>query len=156
MPPECCLKDVQEHSLLASSLCVPEQEMTAHSSILAWEPPQTEEPGRLQSVGSQRVSHDLATEHARPVTTAITGKNSAVSLFSLKYEAGSLFLHNTSETKCKLIMKLAKRAEQNNNSCYVQAQMHFQPLYPTLDLPLPRPDNSLSFTLALIPDISLW
>ena len=30
----------------------------AHSSILAWEIPWTEEPGGLQSVGSQRVGHD--------------------------------------------------------------------------------------------------
>ena len=30
-----------------------ENEMTAHSSILAWEIPWTEEPGRLQSMGSQ-------------------------------------------------------------------------------------------------------
>ena len=66
--------------------------------------------------GVIRVSHDLSTERARPVTTAITGRNAAVSLFSLKYEAGSLFLHNTSETKCKLIMKLAKRAEQNGTT----------------------------------------
>ena len=29
-----------------------------HSSILAWRIPWTEEPGRLQSVGSQRVGHD--------------------------------------------------------------------------------------------------
>ena len=35
-----------------------EEEMTTHSSILAWKIPQTEEPGRLQSVGSQRVRHD--------------------------------------------------------------------------------------------------
>ena len=32
----------------------PEEEMAYHSSILAWENPWTEEPGRLQSVGSQR------------------------------------------------------------------------------------------------------
>ena len=32
-----------------------------HSSILAWEIPWTEEPGRLQSMGSQRVGHDWAT-----------------------------------------------------------------------------------------------
>ena len=31
-----------------------EREMAAHSSILAWEIPQTEEPGRLQSMGSQK------------------------------------------------------------------------------------------------------
>ena len=36
--------------------------MAAHSSILAWEIPQTEEPGRLQSMGSQRVGHDLVAE----------------------------------------------------------------------------------------------
>ena len=35
-----------------------EKEMTAHSSILAWKVPWTEERGRLQSLGSQRVGHD--------------------------------------------------------------------------------------------------
>ena len=31
-----------------------EKEMTTHSSILAWEIPWTEEPGRIQSMGSQK------------------------------------------------------------------------------------------------------
>ena len=35
-----------------------EKEMAIHSSILAWRTPWTEEPGRLQSMGSQRVGHD--------------------------------------------------------------------------------------------------
>ena len=35
--------------------------MAAHSYVLAWEIPQTEESGGLQSMGSQRVEHDLAT-----------------------------------------------------------------------------------------------
>ena len=35
-----------------------EEEMATHSSILAWEIPWTEEPGGLQSVGSQRIGHD--------------------------------------------------------------------------------------------------
>ena len=35
-----------------------EKGMAAHSSILTWRIPQTEEPGRLQSMGSQRVRHD--------------------------------------------------------------------------------------------------
>ena len=35
-----------------------EEEMTTHSSILAWKIPWTEEPGRLQPMGSQRVGHD--------------------------------------------------------------------------------------------------
>ena len=38
-----------------------EKEMTNYSSILAWRIPRIEEPGRLQSLGSQRVRHDLAT-----------------------------------------------------------------------------------------------
>ena len=38
-----------------------EKEMTTHSSILAWRIPWTEEPGGLQSTGSQRVGHDYAT-----------------------------------------------------------------------------------------------
>ena len=41
------------------------KEMTTHSSVLAWEIPQTKEPSRLQSMKSQRVRHDLATEHKR-------------------------------------------------------------------------------------------
>ena len=36
--------------------------MAIHSSILAWEIPWTEKPGGLQSMGSQRVGHDLATK----------------------------------------------------------------------------------------------
>ena len=35
-----------------------EKEMAIHSSTLAWKIPWTEEPGRLQSMESQRVEHD--------------------------------------------------------------------------------------------------
>jgi len=35
-----------------------EREMVTHSSVLAWKIPWTEEPGRLQSMGSLRVRHD--------------------------------------------------------------------------------------------------
>ena len=35
-----------------------EKGMVTHSSILAWRIPGTEEPGGLQSMGSQRVKHD--------------------------------------------------------------------------------------------------
>ena len=37
----------------------PEEEMTTHSNIFAWEIPCTEESGSLQSMGSQRVRQDL-------------------------------------------------------------------------------------------------
>ena len=39
----------------------PEKAMAPHSSTLAWKIPWMEEPGRLQSMGSQRVGHDWAT-----------------------------------------------------------------------------------------------
>jgi len=39
-----------------------EKEMATYSSILAWRIPWTEEVGRLQSMGSQRVRHDLVTK----------------------------------------------------------------------------------------------
>ena len=40
-----------------------EEEMATHSSILDWEIPRTEEPGGLQSMGLQRVRHDLASKN---------------------------------------------------------------------------------------------
>ena len=39
-----------------------EKEMANHSSILAWEIPWTEEPGGLQSMGLERVGHDIVTK----------------------------------------------------------------------------------------------
>ena len=48
--------------LLTTKNGLMEREMAIRSSILAWEIPWTEDPGRLQSMGSQRVGHDLVTE----------------------------------------------------------------------------------------------
>ena len=39
-----------------------EKLVATYTSVLAWEIPWIEEPGRLQSMGSQRVRHDLATK----------------------------------------------------------------------------------------------
>ena len=44
-----------------------EKEMEAQSHILAWEIPWTEEPGGLQSMGSQRVGHTSHKQHCRGV-----------------------------------------------------------------------------------------
>ena len=40
-----------------------EKEMATQPNILAWEIPWTEEPGKIQSMMSQRVGHDLVTKH---------------------------------------------------------------------------------------------
>ena len=45
--------------------------MATYSSILAWRIPRTEEPGELQSMGSQRVGHDLATRQQTTGNIAI-------------------------------------------------------------------------------------
>ena len=45
-----------------------EEEMATHSSTLVWKIPWTEKPGRLQSMGSQRVRQDWATEHTHTHT----------------------------------------------------------------------------------------
>ena len=42
-----------------------EEGKATHSSIPAWRTPWTDEPGGRQSVGSQRVGHDLAPDAAR-------------------------------------------------------------------------------------------
>ena len=46
--------------------------MTTDSSILAWEIPWTEEPGGLQSMGSQRVGHDLVTKQQQKIIETIS------------------------------------------------------------------------------------
>ena len=48
-------------SLMAQTVYPLEKEMATHSSVLAWKIPCTEEPGGLQSMGSQRVRHDWVT-----------------------------------------------------------------------------------------------
>ena len=49
------------NSLTRDQTCALEKEMATHSNTLAWKIPWMEEPGRLQSVGSQRVRHDWVT-----------------------------------------------------------------------------------------------
>ena len=52
-------QELQETQVLSLGQEDPlEEGMATHSSILAWRIPWTEDPGRLQSMGSQRVRHD--------------------------------------------------------------------------------------------------
>ena len=55
------MQEMQEAWVPSLSREVPlEEEMTSHSSILAWKIPRTEELGGLQSMGSQRVRQDCS------------------------------------------------------------------------------------------------
>ena len=49
-----------------------EKEMVTHSNILAWRIPWTEELGGLQSLGSQRVGHDLSDSAQTYIGTSIS------------------------------------------------------------------------------------
>ena len=51
-------KDIRDMGSILGSDDPLEEGMATHSSILAWRIPQTEEPGGLQSIGSQRVGHN--------------------------------------------------------------------------------------------------
>ena len=48
-------------SFCTDLICMLQKAMAPHSSTLAWKIPWTEEPGRLQSMGSRRVVHNCAT-----------------------------------------------------------------------------------------------
>ena len=50
--------DIRDTGSIPESEEPPEEDMAAHSSILAWRIPWTKEPGRLQLIGSQRIGHD--------------------------------------------------------------------------------------------------
>ena len=55
---------------------IPEKAMAPHSSTLAWKIPWTEEPGGLQSMGLQRVGHDLAIKQQRDTQSLDTDTGS--------------------------------------------------------------------------------
>ena len=70
-----------------------EKGLETHSSILAWRIPQTEEPSRLRSMGSQRVGHNWTTNTDAPTVRDIykLRKNQTpVALLGLTTEHGSL------------------------------------------------------------------
>ena len=64
-----------------------EKKLAVHSSILAWKIPWTEEPGRLQSKGSQRVRHHWATSlHSLPAVRPQENYLTSLSLSFLFYK----------------------------------------------------------------------
>ena len=83
----CQCRNLGDVSLISGLGRSPEKEMATHSSIIACKIPRTEEPGGLQSIGSKKVIHNLATEH-----TALTLEES-VSQFSHSVLSDSLRTH---------------------------------------------------------------
>ena len=70
-----------------------EKEMATHSSTLAWKITWTEKPGRLQSMGSQRVGHDWATSLSLYTLTNTSGTLLRFHLFLASgTELGTVFV----------------------------------------------------------------
>ena len=57
--------------------------MATHSSTLAWNIPWTEEPGRVQSMGSQRVGHDRANSLLPYLAFSVLGKRQTKNLMNI-------------------------------------------------------------------------
>jgi len=65
--PPASAEDIRDTGSIPGSGRSPEEGMTTHSSILAWRIPWTGDPGRLQSIGLHRVSHDGSNAACRRV-----------------------------------------------------------------------------------------
>ena len=73
-----------------------EKEMAAHSSTLAWKIPWTEQPGRLQSMGSQRVRHNWVTSLSLFFLLGNSGISRQITNtdYHPPSQSGKLILHN--------------------------------------------------------------
>ena len=97
----------------------PEKATAPHSSTLAWKIPWAKEPGRLQSMGSQRVGHDWAT---------------SLSLFTFmhwrrKWQSTPVFLPGESQGRGSLVgCRLWGRTESDTTEVTQQQQQHVDPL----------------------------
>ena len=82
--------------------------MATHSSVLAWEIPWTEEPGGLQSMGSQTVGHDLMTKQTNKyVYIYIYFRRERVTRLNAK----TVYKWNDCLTLCKCLSELKKRRQ---------------------------------------------
>ena len=77
-----------------------EKEMATHSSILAWKISWTEEPGGLQSMGSQRVGHDWATNTYIPHSWAHSGHSNYAYWFGLFHDDKLQSMMESCEKSC--------------------------------------------------------
>ena len=84
-----------------------EKEMAIHSSTIAWKIPWTEAPGRLQSMGSQRVGHDWVTSRSRSAKAQQQQKESFSQEREVwKLQANSILVLKTSSRMCQIHLGL--------------------------------------------------
>ena len=104
--------------------------MATHSSILAWRIPWIGEPGRLQSTGSQRVGHDLATTHILQLKKENAGKNSNV--HTMEYHSA------TERNVTGYNMLFLFSCQVASDSAILWTPAHHASLFPTIFWSLPK------------------
>ena len=88
-----CLSTMRETRVWALGWEDPlEKEMAIHSSTIAWKIPWTEEPGRLQSMRSQRVRHDWATSFSLSLSFIYTYMYAYVCMYIPPYTPRNIWL----------------------------------------------------------------
>ena len=92
-----CLPTIQETWVRSLGQEDPlEKEMATHFSILAWKIPWTKEPGRLQSMGSQRVGHDWVTSLTYSLTKQFCLKEHTSTVDFLRLKGSAITSKNCS------------------------------------------------------------
>ena len=118
---ELCVHAKSLHSCLTlcdPMHCSPEKAMAPHSSTLAWKIPWTEEPGRLQSMGSLRVGHDWAT--SLPLFTFMHWRR--------QWQSTPVFLPGESQRWGSLVgCRLWGHTESDETEATYQQQQHYSP-----------------------------
>ena len=95
-----------------------EKEMATHSSILAWRIPWREEPGGLQSMGSQRVRHDWATSLTHSLIT-----EKIILSFYIKHDMTSTPWTQCLQTSLTVLnYELAHHLEKKTNVIFLHAR----------------------------------
>ena len=133
-----------------------EEKIVTHSSILAWEIPWTEDPGRLQSMGPQRIGHDWANNTFTLTLSTLTEMNLG-EIFFIVILIGIAELHEIAN------LRLSSKLENlGHMSSHVFFPISFSSSFPlgipiicnltlrlfiSLSSPLPVPHHPLVFRL---------
>ena len=134
---------VQKHQFFSTQPSLLEEGMATHSSILAWRIPWTEEPARLQSMGSQRVGHDWVTR-GRPRMRRLDGITNSMDMSLI--ELRELLMYRLAW--CAVIHVITKNQTwlgdwTELNWCYFSLAKNDFPLLPVTLVSLP---HSLPFS----------
>ena len=131
--------------------------MATHSRILAWKIPWTEEPRRLQSMGSPRVRHDWMTKHActvlhrvqyfyfKPRMSRSKGKSSSDTAGIAKHTHTHTHQEIKMETKVKIIERVKK-----DGRCHSTIYMN----YPTISMSLKNRTRSWTYEVSCADDVN--